>query len=468
MKILAIFLLVPVLAWAQIDFEAMAPNTWAHVLTTGSYPTVSVETHLAFDTSGYAYMLGSCSYGGTAGGTHNNDVYRFDLKSGESVKLYGCGTNPWPGGCQGGQVYDPTRNCVWFGPGNNAVCRTSGVLWFPNLAYYGGLYRMQCPSGPMEKVRDEALGGAFYLYDSTNDYVISVHDDYWWGCRLDIYDATNDTFYVVHTPQGFNNQTSPWLVPCCFDTKRGLVVIARWGGDTATILQDIWFYNTTLKTWSKKTPSNVPPPYNVPLVYEPLLDKYVLVGTDAKGAAGAGDPHPQVWVYDYDANEWTERPRGAQHYDTLAPETSTWPPLRTYCGSFGFVSKYGVIANWGGLPTTLPPASIWQEKTRHPVWAFKLGETDPAVVENKRSAPVREAFTLSACPNPFAGSVGLAVTGKCDGLRIYDPSGRLAADLTPIAGSIRWNASGMPAGVYLVRAQSGARTLVKRIVLAGL
>jgi hypothetical protein len=457
-------------ALALVNFDTLSPNTWAQIPTTGQYPTYAVETHLAWDTSGYAYMLGSCAYGGAAGGTHNNDIFRYQISTGASVKVFTCGTDPWGGGCQAGQIFDPTRNCIWFGPGANAVC-SNGVLWFPGVQYYGGLYRMQCPGGPIVKIRDAGISGHYFVYDAVNDLVIGVTmDPSYYGCRLYVYNVKRDSIYEKTAPAPLANiVTDQYHYTCCFDSKRGLIVVAQMAG-----LNDLWFYNTTTQVWSHKTPNMNPTPRNVPLAYDPLLDKYVLFGTDAAGQAGTADWHPQIWVYDYDANTWTQRSRGNMHYDTLGhPENSTWPCTRTYPGCFGFSPKDRVMMNWGGYPTEgSTPVAGNKDASKMNIWAFKLGAQGTGIQAQRPQAPASPVVSslLSAFPNPFKASVMFTLSGFMENgaaLRIFDASGKQVADLSAAtgAGHAVWNPGKRPAGVYIVRAQKGDLSLIKRIIL---
>ena len=442
-------------ARAVINFDTLTPNSWAQVSTLYQYPGTGGETHLAWDTSGYANMVGSCAFGGSAGGTHNNDIFRFNNRTGMTEKMLTCGTNPWPGGCQGGQVFDSKRNCLWFGPGANAVCRT-GVLYFPGLAYYGGLYRMNCPTTPIqptpppvtvEKIRDEALGGNYYVYDPGNDLIIGVKDNSYSGCRLSIYNIQSNT--VTSSVAPFTNTTSGWRVPCCFDTKRGLLVIARWGDMDA-----IWFYNPSTGQWSSKTPPTIPTVKDVPLVYEPAADRYLLIGTYPENS---GDEHPQVWVYDYGNNDWSQVPRGTRHYDTVNPASSTWPPLRVYPGSFGYDAKNKVIMNWGGLNTSMTGGD---SKIKQSIWIFK-STGGGSGVSRGRALPAQPLFTAS--PNPFSRSTRISFPGRA-ALEIYDLSGKRIERLEQFKGEITWTPPHSAGGVFIVKLNDGKAAYSQKLL----
>jgi hypothetical protein len=438
--ILAALLILPFVASAQPNIDTLSVGKWMKIPTSGTYPGYGVETHLAHDTSGNFYMLGACAYYGDAGGTHNNDIFRFQTRTGVTALPYSCGNNPWPGGCQGGQVFDRNRNCIWFGPGANATCRTNGVVWFPNQAYYGGLYRMWCPSGPLEKIQDNALGGGYYLFDPVNDLVIGVAHNNYFGCKLSIYDVNAKTTYTTTSP--WNPETYTWRIPCCFDTKRGLVVITRWSNNGSNIT-DVWLYNTSTRQWSRKTPTgSVPPHVNMPLVYEPVADKYVLIGSTGT---------PFVWAYDPITNAWTNHSGGSG------------PPLRVYPGSFGYCEKTGVIANWGGLPTN----GGGDEGSIQPIWVYKFSEKPTTSVSKQ---VLRKEIALSVFPNPFRTSVTLTLPQDLRQgalVRVHDLAGRRVADLTERVrnGKVIWNAAALPPAVYMVTAEKAGRSYSRKVLL---
>lgn len=83
--------------------------------------------------------------------------------------------------------------------------------------------------------------------------------------------------------------------------------------------------------------------------------------------------------------------------------------------------------------------------------------------------PLDEALSLEASPNPFNPAVTLTLAGKQmkdAGVKVFDPSGRLIADLSKglKQGRAVWNATGLASGVYMVIAKQGKRSITKRIV----
>jgi hypothetical protein len=197
---------------------------------------------------------------------------------------------------------------------------------------------------------------------------------------------------------------------------------------------------------------------NVPLVYDPLADRYVYIGTDEKSA----DEHPEVWAYDYDANTWTQVPRGSRHYDQTTPLNSTWPPCRVYPGSFGFDAKNKVIANWGGLNTS---GVSMENGGKMPIWTFKFaGGTAGAA----GPAPAARNPSLSVSPNPFRTVAGIHFSGlKGYGIvKIFSVNGReVAAFARSGDAPIAWNAGSLPAGVYLVELAVRGKTFRSRALL---
>jgi len=80
---------------------------------------------------------------------------------------------------------------------------------------------------------------------------------------------------------------------------------------------------------------------------------------------------------------------------------------------------------------------------------------------------------LEASPNPFKTSIRFQVSGAGKGLsteiKIFDLSGKLVKTLAPAASnqnlSCAWDASAMPAGVYLAQLKAGSKVLSKQVLL---
>jgi hypothetical protein len=84
-------------------------------------------------------------------------------------------------------------------------------------------------------------------------------------------------------------------------------------------------------------------------------------------------------------------------------------------------------------------------------------------------------FGLSAYPNPFNSEVTLRLAGlsagaiqalESKGLAIYDVHGRRVADLTlRMSPVMAWNASALPAGIYVIRAKAAGREASLKVML---
>jgi len=80
---------------------------------------------------------------------------------------------------------------------------------------------------------------------------------------------------------------------------------------------------------------------------------------------------------------------------------------------------------------------------------------------------------LSVSPNPFTPSTRILAPGYRPGsgmtLKVYTATGRMVADLSSgarVSGSVEWNATGLPSGIYLVQCTAAGRTRETRAVYA--
>jgi hypothetical protein len=88
---------------------------------------------------------------------------------------------------------------------------------------------------------------------------------------------------------------------------------------------------------------------------------------------------------------------------------------------------------------------------------------------------VQGKMRLEVYPNPFNSAVKIMVRRYAYGvwrvsLKIYDISGKLVKDFTPYASritpySFAWNASTLPAGIYLLKLNVGQKTITKKLFL---
>jgi hypothetical protein len=102
---------------------------------------------------------------------------------------------------------------------------------------------------------------------------------------------------------------------------------------------------------------------------------------------------------------------------------------------------------------------------------------DPVFITVDRStgiedAPPGETVTVECRPNPFTAVTSIRISSELrvssDEFRviIFDLQGRkLATRNSQLATSFTWNASGLPAGVYILKVSLGNRTVSKRVML---
>jgi hypothetical protein len=74
----------------------------------------------------------------------------------------------------------------------------------------------------------------------------------------------------------------------------------------------------------------------------------------------------------------------------------------------------------------------------------------------------RSGISLSVFPNPFSREVTFRAGAAA--IAVHDLSGREVARLA-CASEVTWKPGAIPAGLYLVRAQSGGRSVVKTVFL---
>jgi hypothetical protein len=432
-------------AFSAVDYGTLGDDTWVQQPLSGGVVSKGGDVHWACDTSGYAYIFGACTYGGQAGGSHNSDVYRFDLETGQVEMLSNCANNRlgWISGCQNGITFDRNRNCFWIDEiGGLAVC---------NQAYNGGFYKYQCPNGPLTKMAGGG-GGTYLAYDNVNDLVYMPG-----GNSLKIYDCKTNTW---KTPAAypFPQSVNTWTVPCCFDTKRGLFVITLAGPYTITnpatqVVFDVWFYNGATGQWTSKTPPSTPEVYEMELAYDEVNDRVVYFG---------GNCPSELWTYDYDGNAWTQIQQSGRAYNDGSPAASTWPPARhKHCWDYS--PKYNACVSWGGGQWA-DAACTEYDNSGQPIWVYRLSKNGTRIDASTIRMPVQTGF--SVYPNPFSSRAAINFTGGPASLKVFDANGRLVYALAPPVwtGSVI-RAAGWPAGIYLARLIQGKTVFEKRLII---
>jgi hypothetical protein len=453
---------MPAFLMADVDFNSIDDNSWIRQpRASGNQGFGSGgDVHAAFDNSGLMYIFGGCTSYNGAGGSHNADIYRIDIKTGWVDRIANCSSGWWRGGCQAGQTYDSKRNCVWVSGGLQPTC-SSGP---------GGgmtLWKFHCPNGPMvregEKPSSGYGTGCIYMYhDPVNDLIYCPQNTH-----LDIYNCQTEQ-WKLKVGYPFTGITSS-AIPCCVDRKRGLFVITLAAKYTISnpatdIVYDVWFYNGANGIWQKKSPATKPQFYKSELAYDVKNDKYVYFGV------GRDKCNSEVWTYDYNSNTWTEMARGNRSYDDNNQASSTWAPGRTK-HSWAYCAKYNVFANYGGGNWINMACSDIAEHNQ-PLWIYRLANGSTTKVVEKDVKPKQEEGVLSVSPNPFNSAVqislanGRGVQLNAPTLAIYDTHGRIVHKIPyPNLEQYTWNPSNLPRGIYIVRLKTKGQSFSKRIML---
>jgi hypothetical protein len=84
-----------------------------------------------------------------------------------------------------------------------------------------------------------------------------------------------------------------------------------------------------------------------------------------------------------------------------------------------------------------------------------------AVESGASAAAAGEALTVS--PNPFRSTVKIDVNLRDASLAVYTINGKLIKNFTE--SSTTWDASGLPGGIYLLKARSNEKTFITKLFL---
>lgn len=326
----------------------------------------------------------------------------------------------------------------------------------------------------------------FIGYDAKTDAWRQQPDPPWVGGIGHSYDhnaidAARGRFYFVKYSQTdiyeYNTATSVWRtvtsipssigdVTCCkalayFPEMNGLIVAG--GGN-------VGLYNTTTGQWSHLASGLAMGIYEHFAEYSPV-EKVVFFG------GGAGDQN----VYRLDAAGKVTKladapiPMGAnQSTVTVDPVsgiflvnseakeiytfnalTDTWTkiypvvPFRTFTTIATPISTYGVVLYFAGDYAMAPQ-----------VYIYKHAAGSAA----EKTAPASPAEITSA-PNPFRGTTIITLPGKNMEAKIYNASGKMVSYFNRCGEKLIWDASGIPCGVYMLKAKAGKKLYSKKLVL---
>ena len=174
---------------------------------------------------------------------------------------------------------------------------------------------------------------------------------------------------------------------------------------------------------------------------------YTTPGMQTCYGGGTWPARSAVYVLDYEGGKW----------DLLPAPSSGQAPANTGANSTHgyFDQKLGVIFHYEGGYCASGGVR----------WIYKYKKPS-AGLESR--LPSMAAAGLTASPNPFRISTTIHVNGTSavKNLKIFNSRGSLVGGLT--AGkdnAFEWRPGNLPAGVYLVRAESGAGAFVKKIAL---
>jgi hypothetical protein len=106
-------------------------------------------------------------------------------------------------------------------------------------------------------------------------------------------------------------------------------------------------------------------------------------------------------------------------------------------------------------------------------YAYLYRHTVPSSVGQTFITPSKAGPVLDISPSPVHTSARISITNINDTrglhLGVYDLGGRLIQDLTKVrarlGNGITWNASCLPAGLYLLKARTGKGTFTRRMLI---
>jgi hypothetical protein len=157
---------------------------------------------------------------------------------------------------------------------------------------------------------------------------------------------------------------------------------------------------------------------------------------------------------------------GAEWWE-FNPVTDTWTPLANTQGA-----PQGSIAMQVPIPDYGVILYVRHYVRQRDVYIYK--HAAPSAVSSKPVKAAGAALAVTATPNPFKTTVKIAASGQriADsniGVAIYDIKGKMVHKLSAtsyqLSAGISWNASGLPAGVYLLKVTAGNKTVSRRLFL---
>ncbi|OGJ84624.1 MAG: hypothetical protein A2268_11410 [Candidatus Raymondbacteria bacterium RifOxyA12_full_50_37] len=179
------------------------------------------------------------------------------------------------------------------------------------------------------------------------------------------------------------------------------------------------------------------------------------------------DPHLEDNWYFYDLKELGDAALGNQTLGSVQPSSFNkieWPYP---------VSNTQIYHSMSGA--CFDP----QTRIMYVYLSFALGgepavhayyvKTDSSLANERSSGAAHSGQLLATYPNPFNPAVMVSVAGiyKCTSLRVYNTNGQMITDITQqlVNGRAIWDASNQPGGIYVIKAVTDKKVLVKKAVL---
>lgn len=206
----------------------------------------------------------------------------------------------------------------------------------------------------------QGLWAPHHVYDSESDVTILVGppdpapqpEIATWA-----YDVDTDTWTEMRSADAMPKR---WFPAMTYDSASDRVIV--FGGFSASDepLGDTWVYDYDSDTWTEMTPDSSPPArgYSA-MAHDPVSNRAVLFGGSTHP-----DPLNDTWVYDYEANNWTElevevKPLAREkHGMALNPVNGT-------IVMFGGAVPAGAWPDWEALPADTwifhPAAETWTQ-----------------------------------------------------------------------------------------------------------
>jgi hypothetical protein len=381
------------------------------------------------------------------------------------------------------QLYKPD-SCIYYSDPANAYPAPAGEPTWPDGATIH-------PGGVVRPISRHTYDGLDMLHD-TCLMIMSTTQEGKGGCMDEATWSANEFLHDIYV----------WLFdPVAIEWTRLSPDAYRYGsGNAVDPATDLLYgkegtsnamYTYDWKTMTKtRVSNNCPVGWKIvmPLTYHPVNQSFFLFTHDnayeynktvhtwtTKNPAGTViDAYNRNVPYDSVNNVFATIEEGQFHY--YSPETNTWYHLPYNTAQFPSAPNFNHLIYDPVDNVYIVVVSDgyhgWE------TWAYKFSDTPGQFPGTgtavERRARAVTAATLTAVPNPFNAAIKIAGCGQRTadseiGILIYDINGKIVRKLSAtsyqLSAGIIWNPSGLPPGLYIVRAWIGNRTLEKKITL---